>query len=68
MMLDLRVGYLAHAILRQVTHDVIKKFVILSDSEGSSSISMAAVQGEEDASCLSMTNGKCNISFRGGRF
>ncbi|UOE49500.1 hypothetical protein MTO98_00245 [Mucilaginibacter sp. SMC90] len=27
-------------------------------SEGSSSTSMAAIQGEEDASCLSMTKGK----------
>jgi len=44
-----------------------KKFVILRN-EGSSSISMVAVQGEEDASFLSMTNGKCHISFVGFGF
>jgi len=31
------------------------RIAILSDSEGSSSISKAAIQGEEDASFLSMT-------------
>jgi len=33
----------------------LNKFVILSDSEGSSSICKAAIQSEEDASYLSMT-------------
>jgi hypothetical protein len=34
------------------------RVVILSDSEGSSSTSMAAIKSEEDASYLSMTNGR----------
>jgi hypothetical protein len=33
----------------------LNKFVILSGSEGSSSTTIAAVQGKEDASYLSMT-------------
>jgi hypothetical protein len=36
--------------------------VILSDSEGSSSISRAVIQGEEDASFLSMTNVYTDVS------
>jgi hypothetical protein len=31
---------------------------MLRDSEGSSSTSIGAIQGEEDASYLSMTNGR----------
>jgi hypothetical protein len=37
---------------------IFKHIVILSDSEGSSSKSMATIQGEEDASYLSMTKGQ----------
>jgi hypothetical protein len=46
-------------MLRRAQHDThFKHIVTLSDSEGSSSKSMAAIQGEEDASYLSMTKGQ----------
>jgi hypothetical protein len=39
------------------TYNMLKKTVILSDSEGSSTVCMAAIQSEEDPSFLRMTNG-----------
>jgi hypothetical protein len=47
-------------MLRQAQHDIIRKNVILR-YEGSSSTTMAAVKGEEDASYLSMTKGQMSF-------
>jgi hypothetical protein len=51
---DLLSMWFSIEVLKQVTHDIIKKTVILSDSQEFSAKYMVAIQGEEDPSYLSI--------------